>query len=137
MTAEAEEQEECKEKEALSVDPFQALNMTVTLPKKTVYDPTGGKNSEIVILTATDGKGHNDDIPNMVELVKANRDAYCKHHGYIHHFVDLSKIDMDDVPAVWKKLPAITETFNAYPEAFSFTSFFVGLFSCKYNLWNH
>ena len=108
---------ECPDRHALWVDPFPHLNTTINVPPNIVFDPKGPRSDQIVILTATDGKGHNADIKDVVELARQNRDEYAKHHGYVHHFINVEKYDLIDVAPVWKKLPAIVETFNKFPEA--------------------
>lgn len=90
---------------------------TFTVDENTVYDSAGPKPSEIVILTATDGHGHNGGIKNILEATAENRQAYCSHHGYNYHFINITKYDLKNAHPVWAKIPAITETFQAYPHA--------------------
>ncbi|KAF1808598.1 galactosyl transferase, partial [Eremomyces bilateralis CBS 781.70] len=79
------------------------------------FDPSGPQPSQIALLTATDGKGHNGGIPNIVEQTAANRREYCAHHGYVYQFVNISGFDLGGAHAVWAKLPAIAETFAKNP----------------------
>lgn len=95
-----------------------ATNISITLPKTPfLFDPKGPKSSDIIFLTAANGGGHNADIDNILELAAGNRKAYCDYHGYIYHFINIDKYDLGDSSAVWKKIPAIVEAFNEYPEA--------------------
>ncbi|KAF2102605.1 galactosyl transferase, partial [Rhizodiscina lignyota] len=71
---------------------------------------------QFVVLTASDGGGHNGGIENIMENALTNRQEYCDAHGYICHWVDVSRFDMDGAHPVWKKLPAIIETFQTYPD---------------------
>ncbi|KAI5778525.1 galactosyl transferase GMA12/MNN10 family-domain-containing protein [Geopyxis carbonaria] len=73
--------------------------------------------SQIVILTASDGKGHNGAIPNIFETTAANRAAYAARHGYHSHFLNISAFALHGAHPVWAKLPAIASTFNAFPDA--------------------
>jgi len=90
---------------------------TFTVSDDIVYDPSGPKPSEIVILTATDGHGHNGGINSILEATAENRQAYCKHQGYNYHFINITKYDLKGAHPVWAKLPAIIETFQTYPSA--------------------
>jgi hypothetical protein len=40
------------------------------------------QNQDIVVLTASDGGGHNSAIPNLLDQVLKNRQAYADKHGY-------------------------------------------------------
>jgi hypothetical protein len=42
------------------------------------FEPKGNK---IVLLTASDGKGHNGEIENLLQMVNENREDYCAFHG--------------------------------------------------------
>ncbi|KAF2098197.1 hypothetical protein NA57DRAFT_40922, partial [Rhizodiscina lignyota] len=86
--------------------------------KDITYDPAGPRPDQIVLLTASDGKGHNGGIQDIVPNAVQNRKEFCDVHGYINHFINISKYNMgEDTHAVWKKLPAIVETFQTYPDA--------------------
>ncbi|ODQ70798.1 hypothetical protein LIPSTDRAFT_158498 [Lipomyces starkeyi NRRL Y-11557] len=39
------------------------------------------KGNKIVLLTASDGKGHNGEIENLLQMVNENREDYCAFHG--------------------------------------------------------
>ena len=81
------------------------------------HDPAGPKPNEVVVLVASDGKGHNGGIPNILEEASANRKEYCELHGYQFQFLNITKYNIGSAHAVWAKLPAIVETFNLHPEA--------------------
>ncbi|KAL1898016.1 hypothetical protein Cpir12675_002102 [Ceratocystis pirilliformis] len=102
---------------ASMVDLPASLNMTFEVPDGIVYNPNGPKPEQVIILTPADSGGHHSIIPKIHERTAANRKAWCDLHGYKYHFVDIGKIDMPDTPAVWKKIPAIIQSFNAYPDA--------------------
>ena len=97
--------------------PISDLNTTITVPENIKYNPTGPRPDQVIFLTATDGQGNNGGIKDIVHLAEENRKAYCNHHGYIYHFINISKYDLGDSHAVWKKIPAIVEAFNTYPDA--------------------
>ncbi|QIX00612.1 hypothetical protein AMS68_006129 [Peltaster fructicola] len=111
------EKEDCDERKAMWDPPFTVFNTTFEVPANIKYDPKGPRPDQIVLLTATDGKGHNEAIKDAVKLAKENRKAYAEYHGYIDHFINITKYDIPDIHPVWKKLPAIVESFNTFPEA--------------------
>lgn len=80
-------------------------------------DPDGPKPEEIVVLTASDGKGHNNGIENLMEKAQENRQAFCDYHGYIQEFINISKYNIGHYHPVWAKLPAIAEAFHKNPKA--------------------
>lgn len=82
-----------------------------------VHTPDGPKPDEIVLLAASDGKGHNGGIENILEDITPNRQEYADRHGYHYQFLNISKYDIGSAHPVWAKLPAIVETFNLYPQA--------------------
>ncbi|RMZ81237.1 hypothetical protein DV736_g6656, partial [Chaetothyriales sp. CBS 134916] len=100
----------------LKAHPLSALNTTFHVSAD-IYDPKGPRPHQVVLVTATDGKGHNGGIENILEQTAENRKAYCIYHGYKYHFVNISKYDLEGAHPVWKKLPAIVEAFNTYPDA--------------------
>ncbi len=107
----------CVAQAAWKSQPLSALNTTFEVADDIFYDPAGPRPEQIVILTASDGGGHNGGIENIVERAMENRKAYCEYQGYINHFINISKFDLDGAHPVWKKLPAIVETFNKFPDA--------------------
>ena len=97
--------------------PISDLNITITVPENIKYSSNGPRPDQIILLTASDGQGNNGGIKNIIQLAEENRKAYCNHHGYIYHFINISKYDIGGSHAVWKKIPAIVEAFNTYPDA--------------------
>lgn len=117
VTAKPTEATECPSFKAWNMKPLEAINTTFTIPKDMVHTAEGPKPNEIVMVTASDGKGHNGGIEDILGKTAKNRKEYCAHHGYNYHFVNISKFDMGDAHPVWKKIPAIVEAFNIFPEA--------------------
>lgn len=112
--------EPCSPSTAWGARPLSAVNNTFYLSSSITYSPSGPRPDQVVFLTATDGKGNsgNDAIHNVVDMAIENRDQYCDYHGYHHLFINISKYDLGDCAhAVWKKVPAIIEAFDTYPEA--------------------
>jgi hypothetical protein len=110
-------EEDCSSKIASKANALPALNTTFHVPDNMHYSTKGPDPSEVVVVTATDGKGHNGGIEDIIGQTSANRKAYCDHHGYNYHFVNISKFDLEDAHPVWKKIPAIVDAFNKYPKA--------------------
>jgi hypothetical protein len=110
-------EEDCPSKAAWRANALPALNTTFHVPDKMHYSTKGPDPSEVVIVTATDGKGHNGGIEDIVGQTARNRKAYCEHHGYNYHFVNISQFDLENAHPVWKKIPAIVDAFNTFPEA--------------------
>ncbi|KAK9484386.1 galactosyl transferase GMA12/MNN10 family-domain-containing protein [Lipomyces starkeyi] len=75
------------------------------------------KGSKIVLLTGTDGKGHNNAITNLMETVQANREEYCAYHDYKYVFMNLTKHVTPGRHPVWAKIPAIQEALDLNPTA--------------------
>jgi hypothetical protein len=108
---------DCPSTNAWNMVPLEAVNTTFTIPEDMVHTADGPKPHEIVIVTASDGKGHNGGIEDILGKTAKNRKEYCEYHGYNYHFVNISKFDMGDAHPVWKKIPAIVEAFNTFPDA--------------------
>jgi hypothetical protein len=108
---------DCSAKIASTMEPLPALNTTFHVPDDIHYSFKGPDPSEVVIVTASDGKGHNGGIEDVLGQTAANRKAYCEHHGYNYHFVNISKFELENAHPVWKKIPAIVDAFNTYPKA--------------------
>ncbi|KAH9839654.1 Alpha-1,2-galactosyltransferase [Teratosphaeria destructans] len=115
--AQPTETTKCSASIAADQPPIADFNMTIHLESVVKSDPAGPKPEQVVILTATDGKGHQGEIPNLIERVTENRKSYCDHHGYTCLFLDLNSYELDGATGVWKKLPAIAEAFNSYKDA--------------------
>jgi galactosyl transferase GMA12/MNN10 family len=96
---------------------FNVSSDTFSIPKGIVFDPAGPRPEQFVLLTAADGGGHNGGIENILERALSNRQEYCDYHGFICHWVDTTKYDIYEEKPKWKKLPAIVETFETYPDA--------------------
>lgn len=113
--------EEFKKKEEEKKKLFDATkiskNVAFSVPADIKYDPEGPRPDQIILLCASDGKGHNGGIENLLEQTRENRQAYADFHGYKYHFLNISKFDIAPAHPVWAKLPAIAETFETYPEA--------------------
>ena len=94
------------------------------------------RNRDIVVLTASDGGGHNSVIPNVLERVLDDREKYCIRHGYTHLWLNTSRYDIGEAHRVswkivelldravclhviqtWSKIPAVAEAFSLYPSA--------------------
>jgi hypothetical protein len=92
------------------------------------------RNRDVVVLTASDGGGHNSAIPNVLERVLDDRLKYCAQHGYTHLWLNTSRYDIGDAHRVchmarpsrqqklttlqtWSKIPAVAEAFYLYPNA--------------------
>jgi hypothetical protein len=93
-------------------------------------------NRDIVVLTASDGGGHNSAIANVLERVLEDRKSYCDKHGYTNLWLNTSRYDIGDAHRVrrtpsndrewlmtdprvqtWSKIPAVAEAFYQYPNA--------------------
>ncbi|EUC38845.1 glycosyltransferase family 34 protein [Bipolaris zeicola 26-R-13] len=75
------------------------------------------KPKNVIILTASDGGGHNSQIPNLLERVLENREEYCNRHGYTNLWLNTSRYDIGDSHRVWAKIPALAEAFYLHPKA--------------------
>lgn len=96
---------------------FDAGNSTFLVPKNIYFDPAGPRPEQVVLLTASDGGGHNGGIQNIMERALENRQEYCDYQGYICHWANISRFNLNGKSPVWGKLPAIVETFETYPDA--------------------
>lgn len=91
-----EKKEEEKKKEEKKPDPPK--------PKPTIrptfevgdfeHSPDGPKPSEIVLLAASDGKGHNGGIVGLLDMAKKNRQDYADLQGYKFEFINITKYDI-------------------------------------------
>lgn len=106
-----------EEKKKLSDATKISENVAFSVPADIKYDPEGPRPDQIILLCASDGKGHNGGIENLLEQARENRQAYADFHGYKYHFLNISKFDIAPAHPVWAKLPAIAEAFETYPEA--------------------
>jgi hypothetical protein len=108
---------DCASNIAWRKEPLPDLNTTFHVPSDIVYSPAGPRPDQIVVVTASDGKGHNGGIDDILGRTSANRKSYCEYHGYNYHFVNISKFDLKGAHPVWKKIPAIVDAFNTFPES--------------------
>ncbi|KAK9371564.1 galactosyl transferase GMA12/MNN10 family-domain-containing protein [Lipomyces chichibuensis] len=90
----------------------QPLHLTLDEMRNMAGDSLEPKGKKIVLLTATDGKGNNGAIQNLIEMVTENREEYCAYHDYAYQFINISKFHMEGRPPVWAKIPAIQEAFE-------------------------
>ena len=58
------------------------------------------RNRDIVVLTASDGGGHNSDIHNVLERVLDDREKYCAKHGYTNLWLNTSRYDIGEAHRV-------------------------------------
>jgi hypothetical protein len=58
------------------------------------------KNRDVIVLTASDGGGHNSAIPNVLERVLDDRQKYCDKHGYTNLWLNTSRYDIGDAHRV-------------------------------------
>lgn len=75
------------------------------------------RNRDVVILTASDGGGHNSAIANVLERVLEDRRQYCERHGYQNLWLNTSRYDIGEAHRTWSKIPAVAEAFHLYPNA--------------------
>ena len=55
---------------------------------------------DVIVLTASDGGGHNSAIPNVLERVLDDRKEYCAKHGYTHLWINTSRYDIGEAHRV-------------------------------------
>ncbi|KAK9428816.1 galactosyl transferase GMA12/MNN10 family-domain-containing protein [Lipomyces doorenjongii] len=121
----ATESEQGKIDEAPEQAPKEAVDQADTEDRKAkltqiqgkAQDTLEPKGSKVVLLTATDGKGHNNEIENLLDMVTENREDYCAFHEYKYQFTNISEFDQDGRIAVWNKIPAIQNAFDINPDA--------------------
>lgn len=75
------------------------------------------KGNKIIVLTATDGKGSNNEIEGIHQMAEQNRRDFCNLHGYTYAFSNLSHFDLKGAHPVWGKINAIRKAFDDHPEA--------------------
>ncbi|KAI5781506.1 galactosyl transferase GMA12/MNN10 family-domain-containing protein [Geopyxis carbonaria] len=117
-----EKQRKMEEKNKLKAEAAEALrNAVVTLPHfaSTAVSPRPGTDdSSLIILTGTDGHGHNTNMSRVLQQALLNRRSYAALHGYTSHFLNISSFELPThVKPVWAKLPALISTFNTFPSA--------------------
>ncbi|KAF2192138.1 glycosyltransferase family 34 protein [Zopfia rhizophila CBS 207.26] len=73
------------------------------------------KNKDVIVLTASDGGGHNSAIPNILERVLEDRRSYCERHGFRNLWLNTSRYDIGQAHRTWSKIPAVAEAFYLHP----------------------
>ena len=68
------------------------------------------RNRDIVVLTASDGGGHNSAIKDVLSRVLQDRQEYCDKHGYINLWLNTSRYDIGDAHRVSTHLGATKTT---------------------------
>jgi hypothetical protein len=58
------------------------------------------RNRDIVVLTASDGGGHNSAIPDVLKRVLGDRQSYCDRHGYTNLWLNTSRYDIGEAHSV-------------------------------------
>lgn len=74
---------------------FNPMKDTFDVPEDIYYDPAGPRPDQVILLTASDGKGHNGGIADILGSTARNRAAYCEKQGYINQFINISKYDLE------------------------------------------
>jgi len=74
--------------------------LTFEVKEDIVYDPAGPRPDQVVLLMASDGKGHNGGIQNLMQMATENRQEFADYHGYHYHFINISKFDIGDAHPV-------------------------------------
>jgi hypothetical protein len=59
------------------------------------------RNKDIVVLTASDGGGHNGAVENILERVLGDRAKYCELHGYTNLWLNTSRYDIGKAHRVY------------------------------------
>ncbi|KAF2476633.1 uncharacterized protein BDR25DRAFT_322036 [Lindgomyces ingoldianus] len=75
------------------------------------------KDRDVIVLTASDGGGHNSAIPNVLERVLDDRQKYCDRHGFTNLWLNTSRYDIGEAHRTWSKIPAVAEAFSLHPTA--------------------
>jgi hypothetical protein len=65
------------------------------------------RNRDVVVLTASDGGGHNSAIPNVLERVLDDREKYCAKHGYRSLWLNTSRYDIGDAHRVRREYRSV------------------------------
>lgn len=67
------------------------------------------RNRDIVVLTASDGGGHNSAIPNILERVLDDRENYCARHGYTSLWLNTSRYDVGEAHRVSRRIQKLPD----------------------------
>lgn len=52
------------------------------------------RSKDVIVLTASDGGGHNSAIPDVLKRVLDDRQKYCERHGYTNLWLNTSRYDI-------------------------------------------
>ncbi|KAJ6263287.1 hypothetical protein Dda_1849 [Drechslerella dactyloides] len=96
--------------------PMPRPQWTFEVKDDVYFDPAGPRPDQVVLLMASDGKGHNGGIEHLFEMAMANRQEYADFHGYKFHFINISRYDLHGAHPVWAKIPALLDTFIHFPD---------------------
>ncbi|KAK9233860.1 galactosyl transferase GMA12/MNN10 family-domain-containing protein [Lipomyces kononenkoae] len=107
-----EDSDRQQDQELANSSPQSMVHLTLDEMRNKAGDTVEPKGQQIVLLTATDGKGNNGAIENLIAMATENREEYCAYHDYIYQFLNISKHHIDGRPPVWSKIPAIQEAFE-------------------------
>ena len=66
------------------------------------------RNRDVIMLTASDGGGHNNVIPNILQRVLEDREKYCEKHGYNHLWLNTSRYDIGEAHRVRQDILLLT-----------------------------
>ncbi|KAK9245243.1 galactosyl transferase GMA12/MNN10 family-domain-containing protein [Lipomyces tetrasporus] len=113
-TEEADAEADAEALQQAYAEDRQSLLAEIQGKAQDTLEPKGNK---IVVLTATDGKGHNNEINNLFDMVTENREDYCAFHEYTYQFTNISQFQKDGRAAVWNKIPAVQNAFDINPDA--------------------
>lgn len=115
-----EEKPKKQEEEPIRKLKFPEEAKTFNVPKNIVYSKDGPKPSEVVLLAASDGKGHNGGIPNLMERTLQNRKEYAEFHGYNFHFINITRYDLHGAKPVRILLNLIPDEISNESPIFRF-----------------
>lgn len=78
---------------------------TFEVPDDIVYPKDGPKPDQVVLLMASDGQGHNSQIPHLFERAVQNRKQYAELHGYHFHFINSTRYILEGIHPVCPHKP--------------------------------
>lgn len=80
---------------------------TFEVPDDIVYLEDGPRPDQVVMLMASDGQGHNSQIPHLFERALENRREYAELHGYNFHFLNITRYGLGGAHAVCPHKPSL------------------------------
>ncbi|KAF3906596.1 hypothetical protein ABW20_dc0108648 [Dactylellina cionopaga] len=116
QTPKPEEKKNPDEEKKKGEIPIPKAQWSFNVKDDVYFDPAGPRPDQVVLLMASDGKGHNGGIENLLESATKNRQEYADFHGYHFHFINISKYDLHGAAPVWAKIPALLDTFIQFPD---------------------